>query len=279
MMFRRWRRAIALMLALLACMVRYWLAHLCGAMNLKGRAGWLHESCRRVLAALNISSAVEGQPPGRGLIVANHLSYVDIAILGAVAPCFFVAKAEVSRWPFFGKAARAGGALFLHRSSFASANCVAAQMHDRLQQPIPVLLFPEGTSSDGSRLLRFHSRLIQPAIQLGAPITTAALRYEIENGPDRRLSERELCWYGDAGFLAHLWKLLAIRHVQAVVCFGEPQIYADCRTAAEKTRAEIAAKRGQAILQVPEKARRPQAASPSSRSTSTAARISPLTTE
>ena len=111
-------------------------------------------------------------------------------------PCFFVAKMEVDGWPYFGKAARTGGTIFLDRSSLASAMSVADQISERLNLPVPVLLFPEGTSTDGSQVLRFHSRLIDPATSAGAPITAAAIRYVV----DGDMEERELCWYGDESF-------------------------------------------------------------------------------
>ena len=71
---------------------------------------------------------MEGQPPTCGLVVSNHLSYLDIVIISAAMPCFFVAKMEIGGWPFFGKAARSGGTIFLDRSSLASAKSVAEQM-------------------------------------------------------------------------------------------------------------------------------------------------------
>src|ERR1039458_6437591 len=94
----------------------------------------------------------------------------------------------------------------LDRSSLASAMTVAEQMTERLKLPVPVLLFPEGTSTDGGQLLRFHSRLIDPATTAGAPITAAGIRYVLEDG----VKERELCWYGDEEFLTHLWKVLGV---------------------------------------------------------------------
>ena len=149
---------------------------------------------------------VEGQPPACGLVVSNHLSYLDIIIISAAMPCFFVAKMEIGGWPFFGKAARTGGTIFLDRSSLASAMSVAEQMTERLRLPVPVLLFPEGTSTDGAEVLRFHSRLIDPATTAGAPITAAAIRYVLEGG----VEERELCWFGDEQFMPHLWKVLGV---------------------------------------------------------------------
>jgi lyso-ornithine lipid O-acyltransferase len=247
MTLRRLRRALALFLALFVCVLRYWMARLRGPLLLERQALWLQASSRAVMAALNIGCLTEGRPPVRGLIVANHLSYLDIVILSGIMPCFFVAKTEVNRWPFFGWAARAGGTLFLDRSSLAGASRVAAQMSARLQHLIPALLFPEATSTDGSKVLRFHSRLIQPATQVGAPIAAAAIQYKIKSSlalenPEEK-PERELCWYGDAGFLTHLWKVLGMGRCEAIVRFGEPRVYADPRAAAQQTRAEIVAMR------------------------------------
>ena len=115
---------------------------------------------------MDIRCQIEGQIPTHGLVVANHLSYLDIVILSAAMPCFFVAKAEIDAWPYFGKAARAGGTMFINRSSMASAEKVAGVIGERLKLPIPVLFFPEGTSTDG-KMLPFHSRLFEPAITAG----------------------------------------------------------------------------------------------------------------
>ena len=245
MMLRPIRRAVALVFALALCVVRYWIKRLRGPLTLEQRAVWLQQAASIILKALDIGSLVEGQPPACGLVVSNHLSYLDIIIISAAMPCFFVAKMEISGWPFFGKAARTGGTIFLDRSSLASAMSVADQMTERLQLPVPVLLFPEGTSTDGAQVLRFHSRLIDPATTAGAPVTAAAIRYEIEGGLDERLDERmderELCWYGDESFTTHLWKVLGVSGFSAHLRFFEPRIYADRRTAADQTHAEITA--------------------------------------
>jgi 1-acyl-sn-glycerol-3-phosphate acyltransferase len=197
-----------------------------------------------IMAGLGIHYRVEGQPPTHGLVVSNHLSYLDILILSAAMPCFFVAKVEIGGWFFFGKAARSGGTIFLDRSSLSSAVSVAEQMAERLKLPVPVLLFPEGTSTDGSQLLRFHSRLIDPATSAGAPITAAAVRYVIDGG----VEERELCWFGDTMFFPHLLKALSTPGFSAEVTFGEPRLYSDRRAAADQTHAEITAMREERAL-------------------------------
>ena len=241
MSFRRIRRAVAVGSAIILCIIRFWLLHLRGPLTLERRARWVQQTARGILASLGIEYRLEGQPPTRGLVVCNHLSYIDILVLSAAMPCFFVAKIEIGGWPFFGKAARSGGTIFVDRSSLASAQSVAEQMTERLMLPIPipVLLFPEGTSTDGSEVIRFHSRLIDPATSLRVPITTVAIRYAIEDGTE----ERELCWYGDETFVNHLWKVLGVAGFEADLRFGESRVYTDRRRAADETRAEITAMR------------------------------------
>jgi 1-acyl-sn-glycerol-3-phosphate acyltransferase len=233
------RRTVTLGLVLIGTILRFWLMRLGGPRTLERRALWLQKSCRHVLWAMDIRVHVSGRIPKRGLVVSNHLSYLDIAILSAVMPCFFVAKAEIDRWPYFGRAARSGGTLFLDRSSMASARKVAVLIRERLTLPVSVLLFPEGTSTDGSSVLRFHARLFEPAIIARAPVTAAAIRYEIEDGTP----ERELCWYGDQTFVPHMIKTLRSAGFTAELQFGEPHVYPRRRIAADAAHAEIEAMR------------------------------------
>ena len=244
MNFRAIRRAVALGSALALGIIRFWLRRLRGPLTDAERVLWVQQTCKAIMAGAGIRYQIEGQPPTHGLVVANHLSYLDVLILTAEMPCFFVAKMEIGGWPIFGKAAHVGGTIFIDRSSLASAVTVADQITERLKLPIPVLLFPEGTSTDGSQVLRFHSRLIDPATKAGAPITAAAIRYVLEDGTP----ERELCWFGDALFVTHLFKALSTPGFTARVRFGEPTVYPDRRTAADATHAEITAMRSQVPL-------------------------------
>lgn len=241
MSFRAIRRAVALEWVVAASMVRAWILRLRGPLTMERRALWMQRGCRDALKAAGILCRVEGAPPTHGLVVCNHLSYLDILILSAAMPCFFVSKIEIGRWPFFGHAARLGGTLFLDRSSRASAVRVAKQMSERLKLPVPVLLFPEGTSTDGSQLLSFHSGLFQPAITAGAPVTAAAVCYAFDDGTP----ERELCWIGNALFVPHLAKMLGVGGFTATVRFGQPRVYTDRRAAAVQTHDEIALMRAE----------------------------------
>lgn len=226
--------------ALAANILHFWLLRLRGPLTLELRALWLQGSCRRVTQSMGLRYSVAGAVPSHGLVVSNHLSHIDILIYGSIMPAFFVSKAEVRRWPYFGRAARTGGAMFVDRSRRSSARMVAQQIAERLILPVPVILFPEGTSTDGSQVLPFHSGLFEPAVMARSPVTAAAIRYVVEGG----MPERELCWYGDMLFLPHLIKLLGARGFSAEVRFAEPHVYADRRSAARTTHHEVAAMRG-----------------------------------
>lgn len=239
MNFRRCRRAVALAGALLKCRLHYIAMRLRGSMTPERRALWMQSAARGVLNSLGIHYVVKGTLPRRGLVVSNHLSYLDILLYSAAMPCVFVSKIEVNKWPYFGAAARAGGTIFIDRRSRASSAAVSIEIGRRLQHAVPVLLFPEGTSTDGAAVQRFHSGLFEPAVRGGIPVTAAAVRYDI--GPN--VPERELCWYGDAPFLPHLWKALGTPDFRAEVTFSAPHIYPDRRTAADVTHDEVAGMR------------------------------------
>ena len=252
MSWRFIRRAVALVLVLTAAVVRYWFIRTRGPLPLERRALWLHDTCARVLGSMGIRCDIEGEVPSHGLVAANHLSHLDIVILSAAMPCFFVAKKEVRSWPYFGRAARAGGTLFIDRSRRASAEQVAAEMRGRLKVRTPVLFFPEGTSTDGT-MLRFHASLFEAAVHDQVPVTACAIRYVLDDGRP----ERDLCWFGDEALLPHLIRTLKAVGFHAKLRFGVPQIYATRRAAAEGTFAEVAAMRQSGIREASSGANQP----------------------
>ncbi|MGA9670214.1 MAG: lysophospholipid acyltransferase family protein [Terracidiphilus sp.] len=243
---RATRRAVTLGILLVYCFFRSLLSRLTRPDTPERRAQWNNSSAKLVLAGLGVRLKVLGIAPERGLIVSNHLSYLEVLVFGAALPCYLVSKMEISRWPFFGPLARAGGTLFVDRSSRASAIQVSEQIAERLKGTVPVLFFPEGTSTDGE-LLRFRSRLFTPAVDAGVPVTAASVRYVPEDGSP----ERELCWFGDAPFLPHVWKILGGPGFHAEIHFSQPHIYTDRRTAADATRAEVLALRNGGAVVAP----------------------------
>ncbi len=183
-------------------------------------AEWLHASCVRGLSAVNVQLSKIGPSPTQGLLVSNHLSYLDILVLSGALPCIFVSKAEVESWPIFGRYARWAGSVFVRRHDRADIARANVSVADSLQNGVPVLLFPEGTTTDGESVLPFHSTMLQPAIDAGSQATPCCVSYELDDG----VVEREICWWGDMPLLPHVLNLLGKKAIRATVAFGEPVI-------------------------------------------------------
>ena len=172
-------------------------------------------------------------------MVSNHLSYLDIVVYAATMPCVFVAKSDVRRWPIFGFLAHCGGTVFIDRQSRTNTETAARQIRDALEAGVVVLLFPEGTSTDGSVVLRFHPSLLEPAIQCGAAIAPAAIAYDLPGG-----EERDLCYYGDVRFVPHLFTTLGRSGISAAIEFHpERESYGERKAAALALREKVEAMR------------------------------------
>ena len=245
MSWRAARRGTLLAISLLYCALRFLGIRLIArsrgrSVTAQQRGAWMHFAGRSVLEALDIRYRVEGRlPAGRTLIVANHLSYLDIVIASAALRCAFVAKKEIGSWPCFGPLAKMGGAIFVDRGRRTSSWETADEMAMRLAESVPVVLFPEGTSTDGSEVIRFHSTLFAPAVEGRLPVVPAAVFYEISG----TAIERDLCWFGDDSFLPHLLKVLEITGFTAVIRFGAPEVFPDRQTAAWRSHDAIASMR------------------------------------
>jgi len=177
---------------------------------------WLHRSSLKLLARWQIEFSSRGNFPNGGMVVANHLSYLDILVFSAVAPCVFIAKREVRFWPVFGPLAKAAGTIFVDRQSIRNTVHANHQVQKALQQGVAIVLFPEGTSSCGKSVLRFRSSLFESAIRAGAPITPAYISYRLRRG----VVSREICYWGDMNFAWHLLKLLAKEGIEGRIRFG-----------------------------------------------------------
>lgn len=170
---------------------------------------------RHLRAALPFEVQVRGHlPDGPALWLANHVSWTDIAVLGALCPLSFLAKAEVAQWPLAGWLARQAGTLFIRRGASGD---LGEQLAVHLQHGHPLALFPEGTSSDGRDVLRFHPRLLAAAVASGAPIQPVALRY-------RRHGQRDALapFVDDDTLPAHLLRLLGAERAQVEVILLPP---------------------------------------------------------
>lgn len=145
-----------------------------------GRAAWLADWAAELIRRTGGRLRVCGTPPPAGqaaLIVANHVSWLDIHALHAVLPARFIAKSDVRRWPLIGWMAEVTGTVFLQRERRTDAGRVHRAMTDLLAAGDCLALFPEGTTSDGRDLRPFHASLLQPALDAGAPVWPLAIRY------------------------------------------------------------------------------------------------------
>jgi lyso-ornithine lipid O-acyltransferase len=170
------------------------------------------------------------------LIVSNHLSYLDILVFSAVSHCAFVSKQEVRSWPVVGWVATLSGAVYIDRSRRSDTQAIQPEMQASLSHGLRLTMFPEGTSTDGSRVLHFHSSLFQPAIDLNAPVTAAAIRYAVPDGDPAR----DACYWGDMNLVTHLFRLLQKEAIQATVTFSEQHFhFTDRKEAARVMRQEV----------------------------------------
>lgn len=183
---------------------------------------------RMVCAILGIKVKVNGQRSTvmPTLFVCNHVSYLDIEVLGGRIPGCFVAKAEVATWPFFSTLAKAQRTIFVDRRSSKTSNS-RDEMLKRLDTGDNLMLFPEGTSSDGTRVLPFRSALFAVA-QLrrdDKPIVVqpVAISYTRLDGiPLGRYWRPLFAWFGDLDLVPHLWQMVCLGETEAVVTFFPP---------------------------------------------------------
>ena len=192
---------------------------------------WYH---RRVCQLLGIRIHIEGQVPANRpvLLVANHTSWLDIPVLSAVAPVSFVAKKEVASWPFVSSLARLQRTVFVDRTRRSAVGQTAGEIVERLGSGDAIVLFAEGTSSDGNRVLPFMTSLFaaakpskeEAAAAPDAVVQTLAVVYTRLHGVPLGRAERPgVAWYGDMEMRSHAWELLKAGPLDVHIRLGEPQ--------------------------------------------------------
>jgi 1-acyl-sn-glycerol-3-phosphate acyltransferase len=205
-----------------------------------------HRWCCRILG---FRIRVIGTPTSERpvLYAANHISYTDITVLGSVIRGSFIAKSEVARWPFFGWLAKLQRSVFVDRrlrSTVAQRDAIGK----RLADGAALILFPEGTSGDGNRVRPFRSALFGAAQRgEGVPpviVQPVSLAYTRLDGiPIGRLYRPFFAWYGAVDLAPHLWSMVGLGTVEAVVEFHPPTLLSDCgsrKALAEYCHARIA---------------------------------------
>lgn len=207
---------------------------------------------RILLALIGVRVTLHGAPAATRplLIVSNHVSWLDIPVLGAQLPLCFVAKSEVARWPGIGLLAKLQRTVFVDRSSRTATAKVAGEMAARMKDGDPVVLFAEGTSSDGNKILPFRSALIGAARHAmaegegrGAPAATIqplAIGYVGQQGiPLGRARRPLVAWYGDMELVPHLMALLRQGAIDVELHFGPPLDGANRKSASTEAEASV----------------------------------------
>jgi 1-acyl-sn-glycerol-3-phosphate acyltransferase len=193
------------------------------ARRLANRRLVMRRWCAGVCRALAVRVEVHGEPPREpGLLVCNHLGYLDIPVLGAQADTIFVSKAEVARWPIVGRLATLGGTIYVERSAKRELPGVVEQIRAALARGDGVVVFPEGTSSPGEDVLPFRPSLLAPAEDLDLEVRAAGLSYATADGdPPAR---ENVCWWGDMEFGPHVLGLLRLREVRATLTYARRSV-------------------------------------------------------
>jgi 1-acyl-sn-glycerol-3-phosphate acyltransferase len=174
------------------------------------------------------------------LLVANHLSYLDVLVLASRLPCVFVSKAEVRGWPVLGPICTALGTLYIDRRQRRDIPRVMAGIEAALDRGLGVVFFPEGTSSKGETVAPFKPSLLELPARLGRPVHHATLGYRTP--PGEPPAHAAVCYAGDVPFARHAWGILELRGVRASLHLDpEPIAEADRKLLAERLRRAILA--------------------------------------
>jgi 1-acyl-sn-glycerol-3-phosphate acyltransferase len=217
---------------------------------------WYHKRVCRLLG-IHVRVAGEFVADRPVLIVANHTSWLDIPVLSAVAPVSFVAKSEVDGWPGVGALARLQRTVFVNRTRRSDTGRTAGEIAQRLAAGDNVVLFAEGTSSDGNRVFPFRSSLFAAAVPANTPaeaasgaaspvLQTASVVYTHVHGVPLSRADRPLIgWYGDMDMVPHGWGVLKAGPIDVTVALGPPMALnpaSDRKQLARSTEADVRAR-------------------------------------
>lgn len=181
------------------------------------RQRWSQFFMARLSRALPFRINVFGQLPDTSMLwVSNHVSWTDIALLGQLTPLSFLSKADVRGWPVAGWLAAKAGSLFIRRGA-GDSQLIRQQMRHHLSQGLPLLMFPEGTTTDGRCVRTFHGRLLSAAIDSGAHLQPVAIRY-LRDGSTDPIAP----FIGDDDLLSHLMRLFSHDTAEVEIHLLEP---------------------------------------------------------
>jgi 1-acyl-sn-glycerol-3-phosphate acyltransferase len=173
------------------------------------KIGWL----RRFGAIVNLHIVKDGELlKHRGILVSNHISWLDIIVIGQYLPACFVAKSDISSWPVIGYLAKQGGTVFIRRGDKQHIRTTTEKMAWLLKQNNNIIAFPEGTTTKGDELRSFHASLFQPALLTKSAVQPVVLQYQ-------GIAKEVAPFVGDDTFVAHLMKILTLDKIEVQLSF------------------------------------------------------------
>lgn len=220
-------RVIVRLLGVVAAVATWTAAWLLGGLVLlpspRARRRWrrvcMKTWSRQMLWTLGVRLETHGAAPTSArFVVCNHLSYLDVAVLGAVLPVAFVSRADVANWPLIGPLARAFDTVFVPREQKRRLPEVNAIVARRIADGCALVVFAEGTTTIGDRVLPLKPSLLEPATAAGVPVQAACIHYATD--PPDAPASIGVCWTGDAEFVPHGRALLAVRRIRASLRFA-----------------------------------------------------------
>ncbi len=218
-------RLVAIILVTLFLTFLWWVLGPFKNRTVRGRVAWRHTItggwARGLLRIMGCRLHVSGYPPDPPFcLVANHLGYLDILVVIATTRARLVSRADLAHWPGIGWLARTFGTIFIERSRIRDIPRVAQDMRRVLADGDGIVFFPEGTSSSGAGVLPFKAPLMSVPAELGLPVHTAAISYDLPGGD----ATTELCWWGDMTFGDHFWRVLTFSRFNARIHYGSAPI-------------------------------------------------------
>lgn len=172
---------------------------------------WSAKLIRILNVRVNLAGEVSLRDVKNGLIVANHISWLDVYVMNSVLPLRFVAKAEVREWPVIGWLCERAQTIFIERNKRSDTIRTNMQAVEWLQRGGCIAIFPEGTSTDGTHVKHFHSSLLQPAVDAQVPVYPVAVQYRNKDGK----LNTDAAYIGEMTFIQSLWKILCSRDLNA----------------------------------------------------------------
>ena len=216
--------------------ISYFKLRIKGTVSPASRASWMQRRAQQLCKILHLETKIVGTPPEIGLIASNHLGYLDIVALASILPSVFVSKSDFRYWPVIGLLSTWAGTIYLNRRKKSDVAKVNRKVAQHLKTGRRVIVFPEGTSTDGSQVLPFHSSLFSPSVMTNSPVTPCHLSYT-EPGNQ---AGKTVCYWGNMLFLTHFLNLLTLESIQTSIVLGDQiQPEASRKELAKKTQEQV----------------------------------------